>query len=71
MCDSPSIAIQLAERKAQGGLDGFGYYMFGIVLKEQGMKKDAMTMFARSVQLYPCHWGAWQVCVCVCVCVCE
>jgi len=50
---------RLASRCAVGGLDGFCYYVYGIVLREEGQVDKAREAFAESVRAYPWNWSAW------------
>lgn len=50
----------LATRVDNGQLDGYGYYLYGIVLKELKQKEDARQMLLRSVHLCPLLWSSWQ-----------
>lgn len=40
-------------------LDGFGFYMYGVVLKELGLKQEALKMFVEAVEKEPLFWGSW------------
>jgi anaphase-promoting complex subunit 8 len=50
---------QLADAHAMQQLDGFGLYLFGIVLKKLNLQDDARTVLAAAVTAYPWNWGAW------------
>jgi len=46
------------ERKA-GSLDGFGLYVFGIVLRKLSLCELAVSVLCEAVRAEPGHWGAW------------
>ena len=56
--------------------DPFCLYLLGLVAIDRGRSAEARALLERSVALFPCHWGAWQVCarrggwlLSVCMCV--
>jgi hypothetical protein len=51
---------------AASGLDGFGLYLFGIVLQALDNKADARDALIASVSLYPCNWSAWRALEALC-----
>ncbi|XP_028402340.1 cell division cycle protein 23 homolog [Dendronephthya gigantea] len=51
------LKIELS--KKQKHLDGFGLYMFGIVLKELDLKQEALDILQQSVQKEPLLWASW------------
>ena len=40
-------------------LDGFLLYLFGVVLRDLGMPKEAQDMLCEAVVAYPLNWSAW------------
>jgi anaphase-promoting complex subunit 8 len=54
------IKTELAERDASNMLDGFGYYLYGIVERELGMKAKARHYFTRACHSNPLIWSAWE-----------
>jgi len=40
--------------------DGFVLYLYGIVLKELGVTKEAIEVLQLSIKSYPCNWSAWE-----------
>jgi anaphase-promoting complex subunit 8 len=58
------LHTELSVLHGQGKLDGFGLYLFGMVLKEMGSKQKDSAITAKSVLLesvnaYPWNWSAW------------
>ncbi|XP_046857700.1 cell division cycle protein 23 homolog [Xenia sp. Carnegie-2017] len=45
--------------KNQKSLDGFSFYLFGVVLKELDLKQEALEMFEQSVGKEPLLWSSW------------
>lgn len=52
---------------AAARLDGFGLYLYGIVLRELRMTGWARSVLADAVNAYPCNWSAWLDLASVCV----
>jgi anaphase-promoting complex subunit 8 len=40
-------------------LDGYGLYLYGIVLKRLELLKEAMEVLVEAVHKEPMHWGSW------------
>lgn len=40
-------------------LDGFGLYLYGVVLKKLDLKKMALDILLEAIHAEPLHWGAW------------
>eukprot|EP01117_Protostelium_nocturnum_P019491 TRINITY_DN8468_c0_g1_i1.p1 TRINITY_DN8468_c0_g1~~TRINITY_DN8468_c0_g1_i1.p1 ORF type:complete len:598 (-),score=213.41 TRINITY_DN8468_c0_g1_i1:1459-2988(-) len=40
-------------------LDGFQLYLYGIVLKELGLKEESQSVLIESVNSFPLNWSAW------------
>ncbi|GLG95826.1 Cell division cycle protein 23-like protein [Gryllus bimaculatus] len=40
-------------------LDGFGLYLYGVVLKLLDLQKESLDVFVESIHKEPLHWGAW------------
>jgi anaphase-promoting complex subunit 8 len=51
----------LRERAGQGGnrMDGYLYFLHGIVLKEMQDKQQSVGLLLKAIALTPLHWGAW------------
>jgi len=50
----------LNKRESTQGLDGYAYYLLGLIYKAQDLKQQALASFVKAVQLQPLHWGGWQ-----------
>ncbi|CAI8009131.1 Cell division cycle protein 23 homolog, partial [Geodia barretti] len=55
-----SLKRELAERAGAKTLDSYGYYLYGVVLRELSCKKDAREAQMMSLSLQPLFWGAWS-----------
>jgi anaphase-promoting complex subunit 8 len=51
---------ELAERAAASQLDSYGYYLYGVVLRELGCREKAREAQLQSISLQPLFWGAWS-----------
>nr|CAD7571578.1 unnamed protein product [Timema californicum] len=40
-------------------LDGYGFYLYGIVLKKLNLQQEALVVMVEAVHKEPMHWGAW------------
>ena len=40
-------------------LDGYGLYLYAVVLRDLGMKEESVDVLVRSVNLSPLNWAAW------------
>ena len=49
--------LELLERS--GGLDGYGLYVYGLVLKKLSLTDLACSVLCESLRAVPAHWGAW------------
>ncbi|KAL5471525.1 hypothetical protein EMCRGX_G029648 [Ephydatia muelleri] len=54
------LGLKSALATRAGQLDGYGYYLYGIVLKELKQAEDARQMLLKSVHLCPLLWSSWQ-----------
>ncbi|XP_068742918.1 cell division cycle protein 23 homolog [Montipora capricornis] len=45
--------------KKRKDLDGFGLFLYGIVLKKLDLREDALEVMQESVNKEPLHWGSW------------
>eukprot|EP00742_Colponemidia_sp_Colp-10_P007638 GILJ01008232.1.p1 GENE.GILJ01008232.1~~GILJ01008232.1.p1 ORF type:complete len:550 (-),score=76.95 GILJ01008232.1:140-1789(-) len=54
-----SLCASLAPLHEKNSLDGFGLYIYGVVLKEMESKDKARAVFVQSVNAYPWNWSAW------------
>lgn len=53
------LCTDLRKDHADGNLDGFGLYLFGVVLKKLHLDKEAVDAFVESAAKQPMHWGTW------------
>jgi anaphase-promoting complex subunit 8 len=51
---------ELAEKAASKQLDSYGYYLYGVVLRELGCHSEAREAQLSSLSLQPLFWGAWS-----------
>lgn len=69
MCDVPADPLQneslkllcsnLRKDHLAGNLDGFGLYIFGVILKKLELTHEAIDVLVESTHKYPMHWGTW------------
>ena len=50
---------ELTDAHRDRRLDGFGLYLYGMVLKKLDLQDEARDVLAASVTAYPLNWGAW------------
>jgi len=50
---------ELAQLSATSQLDGYGLYVYGVVLRKLGLSDLAIPVLCDSVRARPAHWGAW------------
>ncbi|KAK7111014.1 cell division cycle protein 23 homolog [Littorina saxatilis] len=53
-----NMKTELSSRHRE--LDGFGLYIYGVVLKRLDLTKMAVEVLVEAVTKQPLHWGAWQ-----------
>ncbi|KAL1458494.1 hypothetical protein WDU94_008640 [Cyamophila willieti] len=53
------LCMELKEKSIQDKLDGFGLYLYGIVLKKLQLNKDATDVLCSATFKTPLHWGVW------------
>lgn len=53
------LCADLRKDHSAGDLDGFGLYLFGVILKKLKLDKEAVDVFVESVRKEPMHWGTW------------
>jgi len=54
-----NLKTELRKLESGGKLDGFGFYLYGVVLKKLDLVEDALTALLKAVEDTPLHWGAW------------
>lgn len=55
------LAKELDALFAEGFLDAFCLYLYGLVLKGLDRGNEAIAVLVQSVNEYPCNWSAWQL----------
>ncbi|XP_076461033.1 cell division cycle protein 23 homolog isoform X2 [Babylonia areolata] len=55
-----NMKTELSTKHQQRELDGFGLYLYGVVLKKLDLSKMAVDVLVEAVTKQPLHWGAWQ-----------
>ena len=55
----PKLAKELEARYQESALDGYGLYLYGVVLKAMDAKAKALSMLLAAVTARPCLWAAW------------
>ncbi|XP_058798660.1 cell division cycle protein 23 homolog isoform X2 [Phymastichus coffea] len=53
------LCSELRKERTTGDLDGFGLYLFGVILKKLQSTKEAINIFIESIHKQPIHWGTW------------
>lgn len=53
------IKMSLMERETAGILDGYGYYLLGLVYGAQNLKTEAVDCYLKAINKNPGHWGSW------------
>lgn len=54
-----SLCMELKEMNIQNKLDGYGLYLYGVVLKKLQLNKDAIDILCAATFKTPLHWGVW------------
>lgn len=57
--DMTDLMSILKAEHDQNKLDGYGLYLYGVVLKKLDLTKLAITIFVSSIQQAPTMWGSW------------
>jgi len=60
------IHRDLERLQDRGQLDGFLWYLYGLVLKQRDRKAEARGAFTSAVQAVPCLWAAWAELAALC-----
>ncbi|OBS80941.1 hypothetical protein A6R68_20837, partial [Neotoma lepida] len=53
------LRVELSRKHQARGLDGFGLYLYGVVLRKLDLVKEAIDVFVEATHVLPLHWGAW------------
>lgn len=51
--------LQVELKALRPKLDGFGLYIYGVVLKRLQLRQEATEVFVEATHAEPLHWGAW------------
>lgn len=57
--DLSDLMSQLNEDYNHKKLDGYGMYLYGVILKKLDLTELAVTVFLECIQLVPTLWSAW------------
>lgn len=55
-----TLYTKLKSEYCANSLDGYGLYLYGVVLKKLDLGKDALTVLVEAVHKEPMHWGGWM-----------
>ncbi|KAK2572368.1 Cell division cycle protein 23-like protein [Acropora cervicornis] len=53
------LALRAELFKKQKDLDGYGLFLYGVVLKKLDLREDALKVMQEAVNKEPLHWGSW------------
>ncbi|XP_064638455.1 cell division cycle protein 23 homolog [Lineus longissimus] len=53
------LRAELYKELKETGLDGFCFYLYGVVLKKLDLHREALDALLEAVRKEPLHWGAW------------
>ncbi|XP_027538598.1 cell division cycle protein 23 homolog isoform X1 [Neopelma chrysocephalum] len=53
------LRVELSKKHKARELDGFGLYLYGVVLRKLDLVKEAIDVFVEAAHVLPLHWGAW------------
>ncbi|KAM9694918.1 cell division cycle protein 23 homolog isoform 3-T3 [Trichechus inunguis] len=53
------LRVELSKKHQARELDGFGLYLYGVVLRKLDLVKEAIDVFVEATHVLPLHWGAW------------
>jgi len=53
------LRVELAALQAEGALDAYGLYVYGVVLRKLGLAELAAPALVEAIGREPGHWGAW------------
>jgi anaphase-promoting complex subunit 8 len=59
LSDLNELMSLLHEEYTHKRLDGYGMYLYAVILKKLDLKQVAVTVFIECVNLVPCLWSAW------------
>ncbi|PIO14600.1 hypothetical protein AB205_0087780, partial [Aquarana catesbeiana] len=53
------LRVELSKKHKARELDGFGLYLYGVVLRKLDLVKEALDVFVEATHILPLHWGTW------------
>ncbi|KAM4012048.1 uncharacterized protein ACNLHF_005382, partial [Anomaloglossus baeobatrachus] len=53
------LRVELSKKHKARELDGFGLYLYGVVLRKLDLVKEALDVFVEATHVLPLHWGTW------------
>ena len=54
-----NLRVEMRKLDGRGKLDGYGQYLYGVVLKKLDLMEEASAALLKAVGETPLHWGAW------------
>lgn len=58
--DVQELVTQMRSLHAQGKLDGYGLYLYGLVLKRAQLNDEATSALQEALHIVPTLWSAWE-----------
>lgn len=53
------LCSELRKEHVAENLDGYGLYLYGVILKKLQLSKEAIDILVQSIHKQPMHWGTW------------
>uniref|UniRef100_T1JH63 Cyclosome subunit 8 n=1 Tax=Strigamia maritima TaxID=126957 RepID=T1JH63_STRMM len=53
------LRSEMQQEHSKLALDGFGLYLYGVVLKKLDLISDAVVILTEAIHSEPLHWGSW------------
>ncbi|MEE6479947.1 hypothetical protein FKM82_012416 [Ascaphus truei] len=53
------LRVELSKKHKARELDGFGLYLYGVVLRKLDLVKEALDVFVEATHVLPLHWATW------------
>ncbi|XP_001607732.1 cell division cycle protein 23 homolog [Nasonia vitripennis] len=53
------LCSELRKEHIAENLDGYGLYLYGVILKKLQLAKEAIDILVQSIHKQPMHWGTW------------
>ena len=54
-----NLRVEMRKLDSRGKLDGYGHYLYGVVLRKLDLMDEALAVLLKAVEETPLHWGAW------------